>query len=233
MKKLTAFLMGMLLVFSLAACSSTPADKDNAETNPESKVSDQTSDTTKTPDTTSNNSNSEPEDTSDPATATGGKTLVVYYSATGSTERVAGYIASAVGGDTFRLVPKDEYSSADLNWTDRNSRVVKEHDDESLRNIELVQTAVDNWDEYDTVFIGYPIWWQIAAWPVDGFVKANDFNGKTVIPFCTSSSSGFGESGKLLENMANGGNWIDGNRFPSGASEDMVTQWVESLNLNG
>ena len=228
MKKLTSFLMSMLLVFCLVACSSSPADKDNSGTSPEYK----TSDTTKTSDTASDNSESKPEDTSDPVAATGGKTLVVYYSATGSTERVAGYIASAVGGNTFRLVPKDEYSSADLKWTDRDSRVVKEHDDESLRNIELVQTVVDNWDEYDTIFIGYPIWWQIAAWPVDGFVKANDFSGKTVIPFCTSSSSGLGESGKLLEEMANGGNWLNGNRFPSGASEDMVTQWVESLNLN-
>ena len=232
MKKLTALFISMILTFSLAACNSTPADKDSSGTSPESTVTDQTSDTTKAPDATFDNSETKPEDTSNPATTTSGKTLVVYYSATGSTERVAGYIASAVGGDTFRLVPKDEYSSADLNWTDRNSRVVKEHEDESLRNIELVQTAVDNWDDYDTVFIGYPIWWQIAAWPVDGFVKANDFSGKTVIPFCTSSSSGFGESGKLLEEMANGGNWLSGNRFPSGASEDMVTQWVESLNFS-
>ena len=170
--------------------------------------------------------------TSSPVTTEAGKTLVVYYSESGNTENVANYIAAATGGDTFELVPVNEYSSADLNWTDKNSRVVKEHDDESLRNIELVKNTVDNWDEYDTVFVGYPIWWQIAAWPVDGFVKANDFNGKTVIPFCTSSSSGLGDSGKLLSEMAGTGNWQEGQRFSSGASEQTVKDWVESLNLN-
>mgnify|MGYP005795649065 FL=1 len=110
--------------------------------------------------------------------------------------------------DIFEIVPTDEYSSDDLDWTDSNSRVSREYEDESLRNIELVSTSVDNWDSYDTVLIGYPIWWGIAAWPVDTFVKVNDFTGKTVIPFCTSSSSGLGQSGDLLEEEANSGNWL-------------------------
>ena len=160
-----------------------------------------------------------------------GKTLIVYYSATGSTEKVAKTIAAAVGGDTLKLEPVKSYSSADLNWTDQNSRVVQEHNNPSLRDIELVKNTADNWDEYDTVFIGYPIWWQIAAWPVDGFVKANSFAGKNVIPFCTSSSSGLGDSGRLLAEMAGTGNWLTGQRFSSGASEQTVRSWVESLNL--
>ena len=162
-------------------------------------------------------------------TETTGKTLVVYFSAQGHTEEVAHKIAENLGGDTFEIVPKEEYTSGDLDWTDNNSRVTKEYEDESLRNTELVSTTVDNWEEYDTVIIGYPIWWGIAAWPVDTFVKANDFNGKTVIPFCTSSSSGLGESGDLLEKEANGGNWLEGQHFRSNPSDSDINNWTDSL----
>lgn len=158
-----------------------------------------------------------------------GKTLVVYYSATGNTENVANYIATAIDGDLFELEPVEPYSDADLNWTDDNSRVVREHDNPDERDIALVKSTVENWDEYDTIFIGYPIWWGIAAWPVNGFIEANDFTGKTVIPFCTSSSSGLGESGELLAGMAGTGDWQEGQRFRSGASESDVAAWVESL----
>ena len=137
-------------------------------------------------------SNSVGTENEDNTTAGTGKTLVVYFSAQGHTEEVANKIANNLGADIFELEPVDAYSSDDLDWTDSNSRVSQEHDDESLRNIELVSTSVENWEDYDTVLIGYPIWWGIAAWPVDTFVKANDFTGKTVIPFCTSSSSGLG-----------------------------------------
>ena len=160
-----------------------------------------------------------------------GSTLVVYFSATGNTEAVAGYIAAATGADTFVIEPAQPYSSDDLNWTDENSRVVQEYEDESLRDIELASTDVPNWDSYDTVFIGYPIWWGIAAWPVSSFVSANDFSGKTVIPFCTSSSSGLGQSGTLLEQAAGSGTWLDGMRFRSSVSESDVTAWIESLGL--
>ncbi len=157
--------------------------------------------------------------------------LVVYYSATNNTEAVAGYIADATGADLFELVPVEPYTSDDLDWTNRDSRVSKEHDDESLRVVELENAVPDNWDEYDTVFIGYPIWWGIAAWPVDSFISANDFTGKTVIPFCTSSSSGLGQSGELLRDAAGTGNWLEGQRFQSRASEDTVKEWVASLEL--
>ena len=158
-----------------------------------------------------------------------GKTLVVYFSAQGHTEEVAQKIANNLGADIFEIQPVDEYTSEDLDWTDDNSRVTREHEDESLRNIELVSTSVDNWEEYDTVLIGYPIWWGIAAWPVDTFVKANDFNGKTVIPFCTSSSSGLGQSGDLLAEEANGGNWLEGQRFRSNPSDSDINTWTDSL----
>lgn len=157
------------------------------------------------------------------------KTLVVYFSAQGHTEEVAQKIASNLNADIFEIQPREEYSSDDLDWTDSDSRVSREHDDESLRNVELVSTTVDNWEEYDTVLIGYPIWWGIAAWPVDTFVEANDFNGKTVIPFCTSSSSGLGQSGDLLAEEANGGDWQEGHRFSSNPSDSDVNAWTDSL----
>lgn len=116
-----------------------------------------------------------------------------------------------------------------MNWTNNNSRVSKEHNDESLRNVKLNKEKVDNWEDYDTVLIGYPIWWGIAAWPVDTFVKANDFDGKTVIPFCTSTSSSLGQSGKLLEEEANGGNWKDGRRFKSNPSDSDIKNWTNSI----
>ena len=159
------------------------------------------------------------------------KVLVVCYSATGSTEKIAGYIADALNADLFPLECVDGYSSSNLNWTDSESRVVKEHNDESLRNVSLVKTTPDNWDEYDTVFIGYPIWWGIAAWPVNSFIRNNDFSGKTVIPFCTSASSGLGNSAELLEEMACGGRWLEGRRFRSSVSENDVVSWVNGLDF--
>ncbi|MGN0108333.1 MAG: flavodoxin [Hominilimicola sp.] len=160
-----------------------------------------------------------------------GKVLVVYYSASGNTEDVANYIAASTNADIFELEPVNPYTDADLNWTDENSRVVREHDNESERKVELKETTVADWESYDTVFIGYPIWWGIAAWPVNGFIEANDFTGKTVIPFCTSASSGLGESGKLLAEAAGTGNWQTGMRFRSGVSENDVKTWVESLDI--
>ena len=174
----------------------------------------------------------EENNTESTGTENGGKTLVVYFSASGNTEAVANKLAENLGADIFEITPVDEYTSEDLDWTDDNSRVTREHEDESLRNVELESTTVDNWEDYDTVLIGYPIWWGIAAWPVDTFVKANDFNGKTVIPFCTSTSSGLGQSGDLLEEEANGGNWQEGQRFRSNPSDSDIDEWTQSLNLN-
>ena len=220
MKKLTALLLSVVLALSLAACGSAnkPA---SSTTQPE------TSAPTEQPESSSTApAESEPE--TQPKT---GKTLVVYYSASGNTERVAKDIAEAAGVDLFEIVPTEVYTSEDLNWTNSDSRVSREHDDESLRDVPLTTTEVPDWDSYDTVFIGYPIWWGIAAWPVDTFVKNNDFTGKTVIPFATSSSSGMGQSGSLLADMAGTGEWQEGQRFSSGVSSDDVQSWVNGLGL--
>ena len=163
----------------------------------------------------------------------GSRVLVAYFSATGNTERVAGHIAEATGGDLFELIPSDPYTDEDLNWTDENSRVVYEYENPDARDTELTSYTPDNWADYDVVFIGYPIWWYDAAWPVEGFVEGNDFTDKTVIPFCTSSSSGLGESGARLAELAGTGTWLEGQRFRSSASQEDVAAWVDSLNLAG
>ncbi len=160
--------------------------------------------------------------------------LVVYFSATGNTGEAAGYIASITGADVFEIVPADPYTSEDLTWTDPESRVSTEHDARvagETVTVELTQTTPDNWDSYDTVFIGYPIWWGEAAWPVESFVRANDFTGKTVIPFCTSASSGLGESGQLLAELAGTGDWLEGQRFPSGVTQRDVEAWLDQNGL--
>lgn len=161
----------------------------------------------------------------------GGKILIAYYSSTGTTQGIAERLAAMTGGDLFVIEPAEPYSSEDLNWSDSNSRSSREHDNPDLREMELAANTVESWDEYDTVFIGYPIWWGIAAWPVDAFVKANDFTDKTVVTFCTASSSGIGESSDILEEMAGTGTWIAGERFRSNTSNEELQEWVEGLGV--
>lgn len=238
MKRTLSLLMSLVMALSLAACSgsgdgsssqasSSAPESSAAESSASESSSEASSEiSSEAPSSSEVSSQAQAEDT-----GSGSSVLVVYYSATGNTAQVAQYIADSTGGDLFELEPVDPYTSDDLNWTDDNSRVNQEHEDESLRDVELVADTVDNWDQYDTVFIGYPIWWGIAAWPVDGFVEANDFSGKTVIPFCTSSSSGLGESGQLLADMAGTGDWQEGQRFRSSASQEDVQSWIEELGL--
>ncbi len=161
-----------------------------------------------------------------PATGGDSTTLVAYFSATGSTKRVAEDIATTTGGTLFAIEPAEAYTSDDLNYNDADSRVSREHDDERLRDVKLKTTEVPDWDRYTTVYIGYPIWWGVAAWPMNTFVRANDFSGKTVIPFCTSASSPLGSSASELAKLANGGDWKDGQRFSSSESAQNVEAWV-------
>ena len=158
------------------------------------------------------------------------KVLVVYYSATGTTERLAKIISQETKADTFVIRPKQPYTSADLNWNNKNSRVVQEHEmGVDKVSVTLESTTVPNFESYDTVFIGYPIWWREASWVVDEFVKNNNFTGKSVVTFCTSISTGTGESRKRLEKLAKTGNWVTGERFPSSFSEVSVKAWLKGL----
>lgn len=214
-RKTLVTIVSILFIFSLSACNGT----NTSESDSSSKTSDAAqAEMQNTESTFSEHSKKEAAD----------KTLVVYYSATGSTKRVAEYIASEVGGDLFEIVPVNTYTDDDLNWSDENSRVVFEHDNPDKRDVPLVKSKVDNFNEYDTVYIGYPIWWGIAAWPVNGFVEDNDFSGKTVIPFCTSASSDLGDSVNNLKELAKGGNWLEGKRFSSAVSKTEVTEWIHS-----
>lgn len=216
-KLLSIILAGVTAIGLMSGCGST--NQNSSSSNNDNKNGNNTaeSDSNVADDTT--------------AAASNGKTLVVYYSATGNTKNVAETIAQVTGGDLFEIEPKEPYTDDDLDWTNDDSRVSREHEDESSRDVELTSTEVPDWDSYDTVYIGYPIWWGIAAWPVDSFVKANDFTGKTVVTFCTAASSGIGQSGDLLEEMAGTGNWISGERFRSGATEDDIRAWIDGLGL--
>lgn len=230
MKRTLSLLLSLVMALSLAACSGS-GDGSSSQVSsaaPESSAAESSASesSSEAPFSSEVSSQAQAEDT-----GSGSSVLVVYYSATGNTAQMAQYIADSTGGDLFEIQPVEPYTDDDLNWTDDNSRVSQEHADESLRDVELVADTVDNWDQYDTAFIGYPIWWGITAWPVDGFVEANDFSGKTVIPFCTSSSSGLGQSGQLLADMAGTGDWQEGQRFRSGASQEDVQSWIEELGL--
>ena len=240
MKRAISVLLSLTMLFSLTACggNGNSSSSQASSSAPESSAAESSASESSSEASSSSESEVSSEVSSEPPvssqaqdTGSGSNVLVVYYSATGNTAQVAQYIADSTGGDLFEIQPVEPYTDDDLNWTDDNSRVSQEHADESLRDVELVADTVDNWDQYDTVFIGYPIWWGIAAWPVDGFVEANDFSGKTVIPFCTSSSSGLGESGQLLADMAGTGDWQEGQRFRSGASQEDVQSWIEELGL--
>ena len=214
MKKLFSIILTLSFLFTLAACSSQNEEVSDSYSN----ISDvlQAEDGSTEAEMPSNETS-------------GKKVLVVYFSATGNTKEAAEYIASAAGGDLFALVLEEPYSSEDLNWNNENSRVVYEHNHPAERKVALTAATVDNFDEYDTVFLGFPIWWGVAAWPVDGFIEANDFTGKTIIPFCTSASSDLGDSGKLLKEAVETGNWLEGKRFSAGVSETEITEWIQSL----
>ncbi|MGN0447486.1 MAG: flavodoxin [Acutalibacteraceae bacterium] len=211
MKKIFSLILAVLAVLSLAACGNEKVMNETASAdNSQTKQSN-----TPTENSTENKNR---------------KVLIAYFSASGNTKQVAEYIAKETNGDLFEITPAEPYTSDDLNWTVDGSRVNIEHEDESKRDIPLIKDSPDNFAEYDTVYIGYPIWWAIAAWPVNNFVKNNDFTDKTVIPFCTSSDSGIGRSGELLKEMAGTGNWQEGIRFRSGVSEEDVLEWVRSIN---
>lgn len=174
----------------------------------------------------------------------GRKVLVAYYSATGTTKAVAEKIADLLGADLFAIEPSDPYSSGDLDWTNKSSRVCKEHDTIFGSKANGTATAADvgklpvmlksaapDFARYDTVFIGYPIWWGIAAWPANAFAAQNDFSGKTVIPFSTAMSSGIGRSGELLKDLAQSkGTWLSGRGFKTSTTENDVRDWLAEIN---
>ena len=158
-------------------------------------------------------------------TAESGKTLVVYYSASGTTKRVATAIADATGADLYEITPVEPYTSDDLNWTNSSSRVSREHDDESLRDIALTEITPADWDSYDTVLIGYPIWWNLAPRIIDTFIETHHLAGKTLIPFATSGGSGITNSVGALKKAYPDLNWKEGELL-NRMDENGIREWI-------
>ena len=155
----------------------------------------------------------------------GGKILVAYFSCTGTTEKAASAIARAVDGDLYRIVPAGAYTPADLDWTDESSRSSKEMADENSRPA-LGGGSLDP-AEYDAVFLGYPIWWDLCPRPVNTFLEKYDFSGKTVIPFATSGGSSIAHSVKQLRKLYPNVTWNDGKLLNGGVA--VATEWAKQV----
>ena len=210
--KITALFTIVILVLSLAACGGN-TDTQITQSQPD------TSATQNQPDETTGTA-------AEPVTNTG-KTLVVYFSATGTTKGVAEKIAKVTNADIYEIKAAQTYTDADLNWHDSSSRTTKEQNDKTVRP-EIASEKL-NLDGYTTIYIGYPIWWGEEPRIMDTFAESYDFDGITIIPFCTSGGSGIGRSGKNLEENAGSGTWLNGERLSSGISEAELQTWIDSL----
>ena len=213
MKRFISILLCMILVLGLAACGSKTADTAQNNLIAESKEAQDTSSELST------------ESTAVPQTSK--DVLVVYFSATGTTKGVAEKIAGITGADIYEIRAAQEYSDADFDWNDPDSRSTLEQNDPSVRP-EIGSESI-SLDGYSTIYIGYPIWWGEEPRIMDTFVESYSFDGITMIPFCTSGSSGIGMSGKNLADNAKSGQWLDGNRFGAGASEEEIASWINGL----
>ncbi len=158
------------------------------------------------------------------------KVLVAYFSATGTTKKLAEYAADAMGADLYEIVPDEPYTDDDLNYNDRNTRATVEQNDKNARP--AISGSVENMDQYEIVFLAFPIWWGEEPRIMDTFVEAYDFSGKTVIPFCTSGSSGIGSSGRNMQSLSTGdATWLDGERLNSSSSREDMVDWINGLGL--
>lgn len=247
MKKVTAALLAAFMTISLAACggeagqgqgspkdTSVSVNEDNSveEETKKAEESAQPENNEEAGGVEATDNNEETggvESGQDTLDAEGSKTLVVYFSATGTTKGIAELAAETLQADIYEIVPQEPYTDADLDWHDDESRSTIEMNDSSSRP--AINGSVEGMEQYDTIFIGYPIWWGEAPRIVSTFVESYSFAGKTVIPFCTSASSGIGSSGKNLEGLTDGATWLDGQRFGGGESAEDIRAWIEGLDL--
>jgi len=213
MKKFLLVFISLFVILGLVACSSnTPQKEETSEETPEQQEVQ--------PET-------EKEEPKEEEPAQNDKALVVYFSATSNTEAAAEKIAKITGADLYEILAKEPYSDDDLNWHDSDSRSTKEQNDSSVRP--EIGSEPLSLEGYTTIYVGYLIWWGEEPRILDTFVESYDFSGITMIPFCTSSSSGIGRSGKNLAEHAGSGNWLDGARFASNVSEETLASWIEGL----
>lgn len=223
MKRMIALLTVIVFMMTLVACSSNSSDNITASNENETSVQ---TDTAKADPTVTEKDAETKSDTPAEDNATDSKSLVVYFSATGTTKGVAEQIAAVANADTYEILAAQPYSEADLDWNDSNSRTTIEQNDKTVRP-EIGSEQI-SFDGYSTIYIGYPIWWGEEPRIMDTFVESYDFTGKTVIPFCTSGGSGIGSSGDNLEANAGSGRWLEGERLS--ASSD-ITGWINSLDV--
>ena len=223
MKKLTAILISLLMVIGLAACSGNTDQTGQSSTQPSTENSSSAG-------TADNESTAPTDSSSTPDNEEGLKVLVAYFSATNTTEGVAEHIANGLNAELYEIVPEQPYTSADLDWNDNDSRSTIEMNDPNARP--AISGSVENMEQYDVVFIGYPIWWYDAPRIVSTFMESYDFSGKTIVPFCTSGGSGIGSSASNLEKLTSNAEWLDGQRLNGSDSQDQVMEWVNSLGLD-
>ena len=160
----------------------------------------------------------------DTQTKSNKKVLVAYFSATGTTARVADKLAKATGADLFEIKPAQPYTSADLDWTNKKSRSSVEMDDRNARP--AIANKVSDMSKYDVIFVGFPIWWYREPSIIDTFMESYDFSGKQVVPFATSGGSGMGDSGSIMQKLAPKAKVDSGKRFSSGVSEKDLKDWT-------
>ena len=221
MKKAIVILLSLTMILGLIACGNSASQTEQPSTeytSVESKA-----------DTESAENGTDMENT-DNQDVQNHKALVAYFSATGTTKGVAEHIANGLNADIYEIVPEEPYTDADLDYNDNNSRTTIEMNDPDARL--AISGSVENMEQYDIVFIGYPIWWGEAPRIVSTFVESYDFSGKTIVPFCTSGGSDIGSSATSLEQLTNGATWLDGRRLNGSDSQDTVMEWVNSLDLN-
>lgn len=238
MKKALTILLSLTMVFGLAACGNSveraqfPSTENNTAEN-DAKSSDTQAENNDAQQLKSDTEDAGISETKQPETEApetqGSKVLVAYFSATGTTKGVAEHIANGLNADIYEIIPEEPYTDADLDYSDNNSRSTIEMNDSSSRP--AISGSVENMEQYDIVFIGYPIWWGEAPRIVSTFVESYDFSGKTVVPFCTSGGSGVGSSATNLEQLTSGAAWMEGKRLNGGDSQDTVMEWVNGLDL--
>jgi flavodoxin len=222
MRKIALIMTAVLLMTGMTACGSS---SDETESTSAAGTDSTTAETTAAADDTAAGDAAGSSGTQD--TQTGSDTLVVYFSATGTTKGVAQKIAGITGADIYEIKAAQEYTDADLDWNDKNSRTTIEMNDPDVRPAIANDTV--KLDSYTTVYIGYPIWWGDAPRMMSTFVEAHSFEGKTVIPFCTSGSSPIGRSGENLASQAGSGNWLAGGRLDANISESDIQDWINNM----